>query len=134
MNALGRSALSGLGRAALASIIAAFAACVAMVLTADGMVSANDVVLLTMWWVPVGFLIAFPHALLFGLPWRWLLRRWQRESLWTMAAGGWVIGAVPMFVLIGNQEAVMLCGVSGATGAAGLHLEIRRRQSRLAAA
>lgn len=133
MNALARSVLSGLGWAALASIIAAFAACVAMVLTADGKVSVSDVGLLLMLLL-IGFLTAFPHALLFGLPYTWLLRRWRCESLWTMAAGGFVIGAVPMFVLMGHQEAVMLCGVSGAAGAAGLHLEVRRRQSRPAAA
>lgn len=131
MNAFGERVLSGLGRAASASIIAA---CVAMALTHAGEISATDVTMILLWLLPITFLIAFPHALLFGLPYAWLLRRWRCESLWTMTVGGLVIGALPMFALVGNQQAVLLCGVSGAVGAAGLHLTGRRRQSRHAAA
>jgi len=116
----------GLGRVVLASFAAALAACIVMLSGSENDIDPEVFVGL----LSITFLVALPHALLLGLPYACWLHRLRRESLLTMAAGGFVIGALPMCVLAGAEAIVAICGASGAAGAGVLHLANRMREGR----
>ena len=78
--------------------------------------------------VALGFIVAFPHALLLGLPYALLLRRFGRESWLTLAAGGLIIGAAPLALLERNWGLGALCGACGFVGASVFHFAGRSRR------
>jgi hypothetical protein len=69
----------------------------------------------------IAFVVALAHALLLGLPFALLLRRWGRDTLPMMVAGGAVIGGLPMALLDDDPWFVAVCAASGAAGAAAFH-------------
>ena len=69
----------------------------------------------------VGVPLALLHALLVGLPAYLLLRRWWPLRAWNAAAGGFLVGALPVSLLTirsgywpgSEAPAAGLCGVAG---------------------
>ena len=112
---------TGLCRAVLASFAATVAACTIMLLAGGRLPALSDVQEVLRSLFLYIFAVAFVHALLLGLPSAWLLRRLRAKWVWTMAAGGFVIGALPMGVFTHIPMVWALCGASGVVGAVALH-------------
>jgi len=121
VNAVVKRVLSGLGAVLVASCAATLAAYAIMLLTGGRMPQPSDVAEMLRSFGPVIFTIALAHALLLGLPFAWLLHRLRADSVWAMAAGGFVIGALPISLLVPLSLVMVLCGASGAVGAVAYH-------------
>lgn len=121
MKAMWERTLSALGRTMQASFGAALSASILLFLTDGGEPTLSNAFELLYFVLPIAFLVAFPHALLFGLPYAWLMRRLQSESVWTMAVGGLLIGGLPIGFLENAPMLGAICAASGAAGAVTLH-------------
>jgi hypothetical protein len=121
VNAVVKRVLSGLGAVLVASCAATVAAHAIMLLTGGRMPQPSDVAEMLRSFGPVIFTIALAHALLLGLPFVWLLHRFRADSVWTMAAGGFAIGALPISLFVQMSPILVLCGASGAVGAVAYH-------------
>ncbi|MGN6152477.1 MAG: hypothetical protein ACTHOH_10785 [Lysobacteraceae bacterium] len=134
MNALLKRLSTGFGRAVFASFAAAVAACMILLLAGGRIPAWSDVlgVLRSLFFYI--FVVAFVHALLLGLPCAWLMRRLRAKWMWTMAAGGFVVGALPMWLFTHLPMVWALCGASGVAGAVALYWMDRAIERRPAAA
>jgi hypothetical protein len=63
-------------------------------------------------------IVAFVHVLLLGLPWVCWLHATGRFRAWSMAIGGFLLGGVPLGLLLTrNFEVALSFGASGVIGA-----------------